>query len=90
MKTKIFATIISVVSLMTVSCSMSHNIDEYTSDEVTIFPDYVDVTVPPNIAPLDFSVSDSMEAESMFAVLEGADGSTVTVDAEDGFFDIPV
>ena len=90
MKTKIFATIISVVSLMTVSCSMSHNIDEYTSDEVTIFPDYVDVTVPPNIAPLDFSVTDSMEAESMFAVLEGADGSTVTVDAEDGFFDIPV
>jgi hypothetical protein len=52
-----------------------------------IFPDYTEVTVPRNIAPLRFGMADSCDCEQAFAVFE-LDGRTEEVKAKNGQFSI--
>lgn len=49
----IFAIIISLISI---SCSNTIKIEKEYTEKPEIFPDYVDVTIPPNIAPLNFRI----------------------------------
>ena len=65
-----------------------------TADSLVIYPDYRDVTVPPNIAPLNFMVTDA-EATEFIAELQVAAPPTVAEPpallcgaARDGKFDI--
>ena len=45
-----------------VSCSKNDiQIAKSLNKEITIYPDYKDVTIPVNIAPLNFSIADSSE-----------------------------
>ncbi|MDR0385452.1 MAG: hypothetical protein LBH60_05185 [Prevotellaceae bacterium] len=61
-----------------------------TSDSMpAIFPDYADVTIPCNIAPLCFSIADSCTCEQAFAVF-AIDGKTEKVKARNGQFHIPL
>lgn len=53
--------------------------------DITIFPDYKEVTIPLNIAPLNFSIADSSEHR---LVIKGKD-SQLQVCSNDGLFDIP-
>ena len=53
--------------------------------EAEIFPDYKEVTVPPNIAPLNFSLS---SGDKGVAVLENA-GKRLVLRARKGLFSIP-
>ncbi|MDR2120339.1 MAG: hypothetical protein LBP64_05630 [Tannerella sp.] len=53
-----------------------------------IFPDYTDVTIPPNIAPLHFGLADSCNYEQAFALFS-LDGKTEKVEARNGQFAIP-
>ena len=46
--------------LMTFACSPGYKIDQYQDKEVSINPDYKDITVPHNIAPLNFTVNESL------------------------------
>jgi hypothetical protein len=54
-----------------------------------IFPDYTDVTVPYNIAPLCFSIADSCDYEQAFAVF-ALEGKTLKVKAKNKQFRIPL
>ena len=50
-----------LIALM-VSCSKSDvQIAKSLNKEIAIYPDYKDVTIPVNIAPLNFSIADSSE-----------------------------
>ena len=42
---------------------------------VTVWPDYFGITVPPNIAPLDFEVRDLLPGARVEAAMTGRDGS---------------
>jgi hypothetical protein len=54
-----------------------------------IFPDYADVTVPCNIAPLYFGMADSCNYKQAFAVF-AVDGKTEKIKAKNGQFSIPL
>ena len=54
-----------------------------TNTEATIYPDYKDVVVPPNIAPLNFIVRDSA-ATAYVAQLQGGGQELLAAAAEDG------
>jgi hypothetical protein len=48
--------------LLPTACSVSPvAVDEETGQSLGIFPDYAGCTIPPNIAPLNFSLSDTYE-----------------------------
>lgn len=54
--------------------------------EAVIFPDYKDITVPSNIAPLNFKLK---EPACAIAVLSNR-GKEIRVDSDNGVFDIPL
>jgi Tol biopolymer transport system component len=60
---------------------------EMAGRTAVIFPDYKDITIPVNIAPLNFEVRE--EGKRFFALLEGENGSSVQVKAKQGTFRIP-
>lgn len=49
--------------LMFCGCSSKVNITGKSDASPVIFPDYKDVTVPVNVAPLNFEVIDSLERD---------------------------
>lgn len=63
-----------------------------TGDSLVIFPDYRDVTIPPNIAPLNFMVTDAGASEYVASIEEARNspgGQCLVVGAlADGKFDI--
>ena len=52
------------------ACSQNIQIDRIIESQPTIVPDYTDITVPPNIAPLCFTMPDSCEISDLHAVFE--------------------
>jgi len=48
----------------------------------SLIPDYSEITIPVNIAPLNFFVEEIGDA--FFAIIEGADGSVLTASSDDG------
>ena len=56
-------------------------------EEVTITPDYKDVTIPPNIAPLNFQTEIK---EATCLIIEDEQGNSFQVHAKEGLFIIPV
>ncbi|MBR1927548.1 MAG: PD40 domain-containing protein [Bacteroidales bacterium] len=80
--TSLFATI----ALTAAACVPK--VEEPASDapEAAIFPDYKEVTVPPNIAPLNFSFED-IDTKGV-AVLENS-GERLTIRSRKGEFHIP-
>ncbi|MBQ0048815.1 MAG: PD40 domain-containing protein [Bacteroidales bacterium] len=80
---KIYAFIITLIVL--VGCGKKAELPaQYTDAETQacIFPDYRDVVVPPNIAPLNFQLKDSL-AEEAVAELKGEKGETLLVASGD-------
>lgn len=51
-----------------------------------VFPDYTDVTIPYNIAPLHFKLADSCDYEQAYATFEAEGKQTVKVKAQNGQF----
>ena len=61
-----------LIALM-VSCSKNDiQIAKSLNKEITIYPDYKDVTIPVNIAPLNFSIADSSEHCLIIKVMRGS------------------
>lgn len=58
---------------------------EETEGEIEIFPDYKEVAVPCNIAPLNFKLKEPCEAIALFS---GKD-QQIRVDSDNGSFQIP-
>lgn len=71
--------------LLAVSCASRALPADSVAQEVDIFPDYKEVTVPPNIAPLNFSVA---EEGSWRLIVEG-NGDAFGVKARRGLFHLP-
>lgn len=64
-------------------CTKTYDIpSEYTEskEEAPIYPDYKDIVIPENIAPLNFMIKG---AEGIVVVFEGKNGSTLQVSGED-------
>lgn len=74
------------LGILATGCSTGVTVDGLLNEDVSIYPDYKGVTVPCNIAPLNFSVD---SASGRYALLIDADGNSLTVTAKDGDFDIP-
>ena len=72
-----------------VSCSDSVRITRTLDTSPAIFPDYKDVTIPYNIAPLNFKLTDSCDFEKARAVFENGK-QQVEVKAKKGQFSIPL
>ena len=63
-----FATLLSLFS-----CSPSIKTDQQSNDQPDIFPDYREVTIPYNIAPLNFRMAD--ESDGIFVEFRGKSGT---------------
>ena len=71
--------------LAVLSCTGNPDRFEPTGRQPDIYPDYIGVTVPATIAPLDFDIND---AEKVLAVVEGADGKILKVSGKSANFPI--
>lgn len=67
-------------------CSDHSKAGASSQEEPSVFPDYKGVTVPFNIAPLNFMVED---ADMVIAEFRGQDSGTMKVRGRDGILDIP-
>lgn len=70
------------------SCGRTIHIDEQTADVADIFPDYVDVTIPCNIAPMNITLLNAEGIDTQLIIKAGND--ELQVEGEDGDFDIPL
>jgi len=52
-----------------------------------LFPDYRDISIPPNIAPLNFQVQE--EGETFAALFEGREGQSIKLKVKNKTFSIP-
>lgn len=57
------------------------------ADQPEIFPDYRDITIPPNIAPLNFQVKE--DGDDFRVLLEGENGSVMRIRSRDRNLRIP-
>ena len=78
-KILIFALIFSALMC---SCTRSVVADRQAGTDVEIFPDYRDMVVPPNIAPLNFHITEGADAKAAVKVEHG--GRSVLIGAKDG------
>ena len=82
----LFASIIISVHALTACSSRPSSVPasfSESSDTARIFPDYRDVVIPPNIAPMNFMVRDSLASEFVVTVADIVCGAT-----SDGKIDI--
>lgn len=71
--------------LFCIACQSHFPITEESNLQVEIYPDYRDVTIPSNIAPMNFNVKE----EGDYALLIEGETQTIKVKARKGLFDIP-
>ena len=83
--TKYIGCLIFCLSLA--ACNHDIQITGSLNEEPNIFPDYKDVTIPVNIAPLNFVLQDAKEIPTRL-VIEGKQ-QKITVKGDDGYFEIP-
>lgn len=75
------------IGLATSSCGHEDiRISKQLETAIQIFPDYKEVTIPVNIAPLNFSVPDS----GTYCLIVQGKGKSLQVRSEEGLFDIPM
>ena len=79
------ASLFSIMALIAASCVTKVEAPAPGAAEAAIFPDYKNVTVPPNIAPLNFSIEEGTKG---VAILENA-GKKLILKAQKGEFNIP-
>lgn len=79
--------ILVALTLQFVACSTPEiTISRSTGEQVEIFPDYKDIIIPCNIAPMNFTVT----GEGNYHLIISGSGEQLQVRAEDGLFDIPI
>ncbi len=88
MKITVHYIILGLSMILCASCSGGWREPASVSEQLPpVFPDYVDVTVPANIAPLNFMVED---AEHIQASFSHGDASPLKVTGRDGVLSIPM
>ena len=79
---------IVMIGLLAAACSRSVKPDRQLQSQPDIFPDYADVTIPCNIAPMNFQLNGADSIETQLIVSGGE--TTFQVEGENGNFDIPM
>lgn len=82
---KQLSTLLLVIALMASCAQGDILITNNLNEEIAIYPDYKEVTIPVNIAPLNFSVADS----SQHCLIVKGKESHFQVFSDEGLFDIP-
>lgn len=78
MKKTAYIALISIVSLLISSCNQPATDAEKVSGMPAIFPDYTEVTIPSDIAPMNFNPI-SADAEAIDVVVKGKKGGEIHV-----------
>jgi len=76
-----------VLLFILTGCSESVQITQKSDQLPSIFPDYIDVTIPPNIAPLNFKLPEENKDTYLFLETEAY---AVEIKGKKGSFDIPL
>lgn len=74
-----------LLSFFLISCQNKITVSEYTDNSIDIWPDYKNVTVPCNIAPLSFSV---LKTEETSLIVKAKDDSII-LSSSSGTFNLP-
>lgn len=84
----IYLLLLGIVTL--VSCSHSVNIENSKQLQKlpAIYPDYNQVTIPPNIAPLNFNIDE--EGQKYYVQISGDEGDPIQLQSSDTKVDIPI
>lgn len=77
----------STLFLALASCQGDIQVDQQLKEDAHIFPDYKEVTIPGNIAPLNFQLMDAEDVATQLIVKAG--GQSFQVAGKEGVFDIP-
>jgi Tol biopolymer transport system component len=87
---QIYLILVSLFANLLFACNSKPNIDniQITSKLPVIFPDYTGVTIPPNIAPLNFHIEEKGRAYSVS--IEGVNGKEIEISGKDLSVDIPI
>ncbi len=87
MQKKIYFTILGIGFFTLFSCTKNRHVDENLDKFPPIFPDYTEVTIPVNIAPLHFGLTGSSVCSETYACFETNAGS-INVKAKNKQFKI--
>lgn len=82
----IFAAIVAISTLL-YSCSSDISEFSLSEENIKIFPDYTDVTIPPNIAPMNFIIRGS--SDHYFIKICGKEGYSINIRSKTGKAEIP-
>lgn len=85
MKTYVL-TAICIMTIMTACTTEVPRDARANNKKVSIFPDYTEVVLPPNIAPCNFHINDSV-ATDFVTVVTAPDGTEMVVGGQDAVFD---
>jgi len=72
---KRYSVLISITLIASACCSIPQA--EESGKQARIFPDYTSITIPPNIAPLNFDIRD--EADAYLTVLDCGDNNPLVI-----------
>lgn len=72
-------------AILSTSCGEKITPNTHIGSDINIYPDYKGVTIPCNIAPMNFNVLE----DGHFALLIKGEEETITIKARNGHFDIP-
>ncbi len=77
-----------VLIILLASCNNPPGKNSISLDrKPTIYPDYTEITIPPNIAPLNFSVEE--EGKSFFVDVHGDNGTALSFSSKNGIIHFP-
>lgn len=76
-----------LLAFVTACTAPDITISRQTAEEVEIFPDYKDIIIPCNIAPMNFTLDTAGEHN---LIIEGASEQLQVRSDEEGLFDIPI
>lgn len=86
MKNKTLIYLCTLLMIMA-SCSKEVKIEKRLNADAHIFPDYAGVTIPDNIAPLDFDIEGGGDDDARLMISDGK--QSIWVSADEGNFEIP-
>ncbi|MBN1924353.1 MAG: PD40 domain-containing protein [Prolixibacteraceae bacterium] len=81
--------IVTAIIMSVISCSDGRDIEDFIQrdEHPLIFPDYTNITVPPNIAPLNFYIDE--DADAYRVKLTSPDGSSLIINSDNGVIKFP-
>jgi hypothetical protein len=79
---------LSIIAVIILSCTTKVPVSNEIDSKPIIDPDYSGITIPPNIAPLNFKISE--KADKFLVKLDSRQGFSILTDSDDGQVKIPI